>query len=269
MEELFRRYLQTRISLGEPPAVFRELDRRSARLAARRLASRGLATAVAGGQRGASLPVEEIERLGREGTAEEIEEVGELGTLEAIVERCRRCPLHRVRQRAVFGEGDPDARLVCVGEAPGAREDETGRPFVGPAGQLLDQLLLAVGFHRAEVYICNVLKSRPPENRDPEPEEIDACAPYLHRQLDLLDPRVIVAFGAFAARTLTGESGSLGSLRDRVHEYRGYPLVATYHPAALLRNRSWTRPAWEDLQRARRIVDGDEPMPAGGQMGML
>lgn len=276
MDELFRRYLQTRVSLGEPPLVFRGLDRREARTAVRRIASRGVAS-VGGGESAdreaaagrVRLPEGEIERLAREGADEEIEGIADLGTLRAVVERCRRCPLHRVRQRAVFGEGDPDARLVCVGEAPGAREDESGRPFVGPAGRLLDQLLLAVGFRREEVYICNVLKSRPPENRDPEPEEIRACAPYLHRQLDLLEPRVIVAFGAFAARTLTGESGSLGSLRDRVHEYRGYPLVATYHPAALLRNRSWTRPTWDDLQRARRIVDGDEPVEGAGQMGML
>ena len=169
----------------------------------------------------------------------------------------------------VFGEGSADARLVCVGEAPGAREDETGRPFVGPAGQLLDRLLLSVGFHREDVYICNVLKSRPPDNRDPEPEEIEACSPFLLRQLDLLEPRVIVAFGAFAARTLTGTNGSLGSLRGRTHVFEGYPLVATYHPAALLRNRSWTRPTWEDLQRARRVADGETPADATEQLGLV
>lgn len=287
MDELFRRYLQTRVSLGEPTVVFRDLDRREARRGARRIALQGVPDSVAarsgetGGAAdasrdaagaeaagGPSLPVDELERLGREGTAEEIAAVPDLATLAAVVERCRRCPLHETRERAVFGEGSPEARLVCVGEAPGAREDETGRPFVGPAGKLLDQLLLSVGFRREEVYICNVLKSRPPGNRDPEPEEIDACAPYLLRQLELLDPRVIVAFGAFAARTLTGGSGSLGSLRGRVHEFEGYPLVATYHPAALLRNRSWTRPSWEDLQRARRIVDGESPA-AATQPGLL
>lgn len=274
--------------------IFPELDRGTARRLARKLAELGVgapgrqdaldddrageeaseadrAEERVAGAAVPSLPDEELDRLAREATDQEIGEVEDLATLRAIVERCRRCPLHESRQRAVFGEGSADARLVCVGEAPGAREDATGRPFVGPAGKLLDRLLLAVGFRREEVYICNVLKSRPPDNRDPEPHEIDACSPYLLRQLDLLDPRVIVAFGAFAARTLTGRSGSLGSLRGAVHEYRGYPLVATYHPAALLRNRSWTRPSWEDLQLARGIVDGERPDGADAvdQLGIL
>lgn len=288
MDELFRRYLQTRVSLREPTVVFRELDRGSARRLARKLSREGFPrprdetveagdTTAAGpgtapgveGSKAPSLPGDELERLALEGSAEEIGAIADLATLRAVVERCRRCALHRTRKRAVFGEGSPEARLVCVGEAPGAREDETGRPFVGPAGKLLDQLLLAVGFRREEVYICNVLKSRPPDNRDPEPGEIDACTPYLLRQLDLLEPRVIVAFGAFAARTLTGRSGSLGSLRGTTHEFRGYPLVATYHPAALLRNRSWTRPSWEDLQLARGIVDGERPAAAARQLGIL
>ena len=136
-------------------------------------------------------------------------------------------------------------------------------------GQLLDRLLLSVGFRREEVYICNVLKSRPPGNRDPRDEEIEACSPFLLRQLDLLDPKVIVAFGAFAARTLTGTSDSLGGLREQVHAFQGYPLVATYHPAALLRNRSWTRPTWDDLQRARRIVDGESVAGAAEQLGLV
>ncbi|HKK07693.1 MAG TPA: uracil-DNA glycosylase [Gemmatimonadota bacterium] len=206
-----------------------------------------------------------LARLAREATGEEIRELPDLESLRRVVEACERCPLHRTRKSAVFGEGDPAARVVCVGEAPGAREDETGRPFVGPAGQLLDRLLLSVGFRREEVYICNVLKSRPPDNRDPRPEEIEACSPYLHRQLELIDPDVVVAFGAFAARTLLDAKGSLGSLRGKTHRYRGYPLVATYHPAALLRNRSWTRPTWEDLQRVRAIVDGER---AGGEPGV-
>ncbi|HKK28235.1 MAG TPA: uracil-DNA glycosylase [Gemmatimonadota bacterium] len=221
-----------------------------------------------------SLSEDEIGRLAREGTGEEIRQVPDLASLRRVVEACERCPLHRARTREVFGEGDPHARVVCVGEAPGAREDETGRPFVGPAGQLLDRLLLSVGFRREEVYICNVLKSRPPNNRDPQPDEIEACSPYLHRQLELIDPDVVVAFGAFAARTLLDATGSLGSLRGKVHRYRGYPLVATYHPAALLRNRSWTRPTWEDLQRVRAIVDGERAegesgIQAGQQMGLI
>jgi DNA polymerase len=290
VSELFRRYLQTRISLGEPEAVLPELERPRARHLARRAARSGL-SGLADASAGASdsdddvsslpdppgpaasgepdLPAEEIDRLGREATADEIGELADLATLREVAERCTRCPLHEERQQVVFGEGSADADLVCVGEAPGAREDETGRPFVGPAGQLLDRLLLSVGFHREEVYICNVLKSRPPGNRDPRDEEIEACSPFLLRQLDLLDPKVIVAFGAFAARTLTDTTDSLGSLRERVHAFQGYPLVATYHPAALLRNRSWTRPTWDDLQQARRIVDGETVTGAAEQLGLV
>ena len=290
--ELFRRYLQGRVSLDEPALILPRLDRRRARRLARRVSYRGLPGLAAESEDGRedrsgadaaeeenapgaaasgepALPLEELDRLGREAGVEEIGELPDMATLRAVAERCRRCPLHEERQQVVFGEGAADARLVCVGEAPGAREDETGRPFVGPAGKLLDRLLLSVGFHREEVYICNVLKSRPPDNRDPEPEEIEACSPFLLRQLDLLEPRVIVAFGAFAARTLTDTTGSLGSLRGQTHLFEGYPLVATYHPAALLRNRSWTRPTWEDLQRARRIADGETPADATEQLGLV
>ncbi|MGH7540148.1 MAG: uracil-DNA glycosylase, partial [Gemmatimonadota bacterium] len=196
---------------------------------------------------------------GREATDEEIAAIADLATLGAVVERCRRCPLHEGRTRAVFGEGSPEARVVCVGEAPGQREDETGRPFVGRTGRLLDRLLLTIGLPREEVYICNVLKSRPPNNRDPLPAEVAACSPYLRRQLELIDPDVILALGAFAARTLLGTTASLGHMRGSVHRYGGYPLIVTYHPAALLRNPSWTRATWEDLQRLRRLLDGDEP----------
>ncbi len=290
---MLRRYLQTRISLGEPELVFGRLRRTEARRLAHRfeagrlrpspaaeagpssapdpapdVSSRASTPDGAGAGAGSprrALDPEEVRRLAREGTAEEIGRVPDLASLRAIAEACERCPLHAGRRKAVFGEGDPSARVVCVGEAPGAREDESGRPFVGPAGQLLDRLLLSVGFRREEVYICNVLKSRPPNNRDPRPEEIEACSPYLHRQLELIGPEVLVAFGAFAARTLLGAAGSLGSLRGKVHRYRGYPLVATYHPAALLRNRSWTRPTWEDLQLVRSIVDGDT---VGGEAGV-
>ncbi len=211
-----------------------------------------------------SLPSDEILSLSREATAERIGTVPDLATLRAVVERCTRCPLHVGRKNAVFGEGDPAARVVCVGEAPGAVEDETGRPFVGRAGQLLDRLLATIGLARSSVYICNVLKSRPPNNRDPLPEEVAACSPYLARQLELIDPEVVVAFGAFAARTLLETKSSLGNLRGRLHRYGGYPVIVTYHPAALLRNPGWTRPAWEDLQIVRRILDGDGPAETAG-----
>ncbi len=187
-----------------------------------------------------------------------IAEAPDLETLAALVASCSRCALHRSRKNPVFGEGAANARVVCVGEAPGAREDETGRPFVGRAGRLLDRLLLSIGLPRTSVYICNVLKSRPPRNRDPLPDEVAACAPYLLRQLALIEPEVIVAFGAFAARTLLETKSALGRLRGTVHRYAGYPVVATYHPAALLRNPGWIRPTWEDLQIVRRMLDDDE-----------
>ncbi|WP_420441133.1 uracil-DNA glycosylase [Candidatus Palauibacter sp.] len=189
-------------------------------------------------------------------TGPKIAEAPNLETLAALVASCSRCTLHESRKNPVFGEGAADARVVCVGEAPGAREDETGRPFVGRAGHLLDRLLMSIGLPRTSVYICNVLKSRPPRNRDPLPEEVSACAPYLLRQLALIEPEVIIAFGAFAARTLLETKSALGRLRGTVHRYSGYPVVATYHPAALLRNPGWIRPTWEDLQIARRMLDG-------------
>lgn len=179
---------------------------------------------------------------------------------------CTRCALCETRTQVVFGEGDRRADLMVVGEAPGSEEDRTGRPFVGAAGRLLDTLLLAVGFRRDEVYICNVLKCRPPGNRNPRPDEIATCRPYLNGQIDLIGPKVITAFGRFAAQTLLGTDASLSRLRGIEHELRGVPVIVTYHPAALLRNPSWTRAAWEDLQRLRRLYDrlgGRPPQGAG------
>ena len=189
-------------------------------------------------------------------TRSEIAEAPDLEALAALVASCTRCTLHESRKNPVFGEGAANARVVCVGEAPGKHEDDTGRPFVGRAGQLLDRLLMSIGLPRTSVYICNVLKSRPPRNRDPLPAEVAACAPYLLRQLALIEPEVIIAFGAFAARTLLETKSALGRLRGTVHRYSGYPVVATYHPAALLRNPGWIRPTWEDLQIVRRMLDG-------------
>jgi DNA polymerase len=180
------------------------------------------------------------------------------GSLESIaraVEKCTRCPLYKTATRGVPGEGDPNAKLVCVGEAPGANEDETGRPFVGQAGQLLTKILLAVDLKREDVFITNVVKHRPPGNRNPAPNEIEACSPYLVRQLELIKPKVIVAFGTFAAQTLLNTKTPIGKLRGEVHRYHGIPLIVTYHPAALLRNPSWKRPTWEDVKLARRILD--------------
>jgi uracil-DNA glycosylase len=181
-----------------------------------------------------------------------------LRSLDEIAEKvkeCKRCPLYATATNPVPGEGDPHAQLVCVGEAPGAKEDETGRPFVGQAGQLLTKILAAIDMTREQVFICNVLKHRPPGNRNPQPEEVEACSPYLIRQLELIKPKVIVAFGTFAAQTLLQTKTPLGQLRGLVHRYHGIPLIVTYHPAALLRNPAWKRPTWEDVKLARRILD--------------
>src|SRR6185436_10809483 len=151
--------------------------------------------------------------------------------------------------------GSPTAKFVCVGEAPGQTEDETGRPFVGRACELLTKILAAVDLRREDVFICNVLKHRPPGNRNPAPDEIVACRPFLRRQLELLQPRVILALGTFAAQTLLDTKESIGKLRGHVHTFYGVPLVVTYHPAALLRNPGWKRPTWEDVQLARRLLD--------------
>ncbi|MFL5553167.1 MAG: uracil-DNA glycosylase family protein [Gemmatimonadaceae bacterium] len=184
--------------------------------------------------------------------------IEKLDTLEEIakkVAKCTRCPLYETATNGVPGEGNPKAKLVCVGEAPGAKEDETGRPFVGQAGQLLTKILAAIDLTREQIFIVNVLKHRPPGNRNPRPEEVEACSPYLIRQLELIKPKVIVAFGTFAAQTLLNTKTPLGQLRGLVHKYHGIPLVVTYHPAALLRNPAWKRPTWEDVKLARRILD--------------
>lgn len=187
-------------------------------------------------------------------TATGLIQIGALEELREVALGCPRCRLSESRQHVVFGEGAPDARIVVVGEAPGADEDRTGRPFVGRAGKLLDLLLRSVGLERESVYICNVLKCRPPGNRNPQPDEVEACSPYLRRQVELVGPEAIVALGTFAAQSLLGSTQSIGRLRGAVHQFGGVPVVPTYHPAALLRNPGWVRPAWEDLQRLRGLV---------------
>jgi len=174
----------------------------------------------------------------------------------ALINACRKCDLYRTAKNPVPGEGSATARLVCVGEAPGASEDETGRPFVGQAGMLLTKILEAIKLSRDDVFIVNVLKHRPPGNRNPLPTEVDACGPYLVRQLEIIRPSVIVAFGTFAAQTLLETKLSISKLRGAIHRYHGIPVVVTYHPAALLRNPAWKRPTWEDVQLARRLLDG-------------
>jgi DNA polymerase len=170
---------------------------------------------------------------------------------------CTKCGLAETRNQVVFSDGNPRARLMVVGEAPGAQEDKTGMAFVGQAGKFLDLLLASIGLSRAEsVYICNVLKCRPPGNRNPLPGEIEACTPFLKKQIELISPEVILAVGNFAAQFLTDKKTALGKIRGEVYSYQGVPVVVTYHPAALLRNAGYTRPTWDDLQLLRQVMDG-------------
>ena len=181
----------------------------------------------------------------------------DLDKLGELIRRCEQCALSRGRKNAVPGEGPPDADLMVIGEGPGANEDEQGRPFVGRAGDLLNEILAAIGCPRETVYIANIVKCRPPQNRNPETDEIVECLPYLHRQIALVKPKVILAMGGVAACTLLEYRGSLGSLRNKVHTFRGIPLVVTYHPAALLRNPNWKKPTWDDVRIARRLLAGE------------
>ena len=178
-----------------------------------------------------------------------------LEAMEAATCDCMKCPLGHTRTKFVFGTGNPSATLMLIGEAPGADEDAQGEPFVGKAGQLLNKILEAINFRRTDVYICNILKCRPPGNRKPQAEEVDKCLPYLRKQVALVQPKLILALGLTAAENLLGTTESLGRLRGRVLRYEGIPLMVTYHPAALLRNPNWKRPTWEDVQAVRRLHD--------------
>ena len=172
-----------------------------------------------------------------------------LADLEAEMSGCQRCSLCEQRINIVFGAGHPQAQLVLVGEAPGREEDEKGYPFVGEAGKLLDKILLAMHLSREQVYICNVLKCRPPDNRDPQADEIAACEPFLKQQLALIQPKLIVTLGRFAAQELLKTTQPIGKLRGQWYEYEGIPLMPTFHPAYLLRNPSGKRPVWEDMKK--------------------
>ena len=177
--------------------------------------------------------------------------------LQQSVSACEACGLCKTRNKTVFGVGDPNAQWLLVGEAPGAEEDARGEPFVGQAGRLLDNMLASIGLQRGRnVYITNVLKCRPPGNRNPEPREVAQCSPYLLRQIELIRPKLIVAMGRFAAQTLLETDATIGSMRGRVHRYRGLPLIVSYHPAYLLRSLHEKAKAWEDLCFARRTMAG-------------
>jgi uracil-DNA glycosylase len=184
-------------------------------------------------------------RAGAEGLNAVREELGD----------CQRCKLAGKRTNIVFGVGNPDAPLVFVGEAPGADEDRTGEPFVGAAGQLLTKMIEAMGLRRQDVYICNILKCRPPGNRNPDPDEIEQCEPFLKKQLAAIRPRMIVALGKFAAQCLLRSDAPISKLRGAWREYQGIPLMPTYHPAFLLRNPAAKREVWSDLQQVMAELD--------------
>jgi uracil-DNA glycosylase family 4 len=175
--------------------------------------------------------------------------------LDAAINSCRKCPLGATRTNFVFGVGNPQATLMVIGEAPGAEEDARGEPFVGRAGQLLTKILEAISFKREDVYICNILKCRPPENRKPTPEESELCTPYLKKQIGLIRPKVILCLGLTAAENLLKTRESMANLRGKVFQYEKTPVMITYHPAALLRNPNWKRPTWEDVQAVRKLHD--------------
>ena len=169
---------------------------------------------------------------------------------------CKRCKLYQTRHHIVFGEGNPEAKLVLVGEAPGREEDLQGKPFVGAAGQLLTKMLKAIGLSREEVYICNVIKCRPPGNRNPQPDEIDACLPFLLEQLKVINPKVICTLGSISTHTLLNTKIPVSKLRGQIHAWQGIKLIPTFHPAYLLRNPSQKRLAWEDLQLIKQVIEG-------------
>ncbi|HEY9165303.1 MAG TPA: uracil-DNA glycosylase [Candidatus Kryptonia bacterium] len=178
-----------------------------------------------------------------------------LEVLNSRTSGCKKCPLGNTRKSFVFGVGNPKAKLVLIGEAPGADEDEQGEPFVGRAGQLLTKILAAVQLRREDVYICNILKCRPPNNREPLPTEIESCEPYLKKQLDIIKPKLILCLGRVAGQALLRMNTSLAEFRNNMYEYQGIKVMVTYHPAALLRNPNWKRPAWEDVQKMRKLYD--------------
>jgi len=176
---------------------------------------------------------------------------GELDSFRASICTCQECPLGQTRKNFVFGVGNPQADIVFVGEAPGEQEDVQGVPFVGRAGKLLDKMLAAIKLSRNDVYICNVLKCRPPNNRDPLPSEVEKCEPYLINQLHLINPKLIVALGRISACTILKTNESLKNMRNQIFTYAGIDLFVTYHPAALLRNPNFKQPAWEDFKLIR------------------
>jgi uracil-DNA glycosylase len=186
---------------------------------------------------------------------EDWEKAKTLKELNELIKNCTRCPLHKSRNRFVFGVGNPNAEILVVGEGPGAEEDKLGEPFVGRAGKLLNDILKAIKFEREEVYIANIVKCRPPGNRTPLIDEMEACFPYLARQIQLIKPKLILALGLTAAQGLLRKKDSLTNMRGNVYDYKGIKTMVTYHPAALLRNPNWKKGCWEDVQKFRKLYD--------------
>ena len=202
-----------------------------------------------------NLPLVQSQPARERSTLSPADKAAALAALREEVLPCTSCSLHETRKSTVFGTGNPDAEVVFIGEAPGRDEDIQGEPFVGRSGQLLTKIMSAIGYERDDVFICNILKCRPPNNRDPLPDEVASCEPHLKKQLDILDPRIICCLGRVAAQTLLGTEASLTRLRETVHFYEGIPVMATYHPAALLRNPSWKRDTWNDVRKMRALVE--------------
>jgi DNA polymerase len=186
---------------------------------------------------------------------EEWEKANTLEQLEGLINQCTACNLHQGRNKFVFGCGNPNAGVKVVGEGPGAEEDKQGLPFVGRAGKLLTDILKAINFERDDVYIGNIVKCRPPDNRTPLPDEMDTCLPYLKKQIEIIRPKVILCLGLTAAKGLLNKRDSLTSMRGKVFEFEDTKVMVTYHPAALLRNPNWKRPCWEDLQKFKKLYD--------------
>jgi DNA polymerase len=200
--------------------------------------------------------IKEVDLFGNETVKKEEWEFAEsLEELDRMIHDCKKCPLWETRTNFVFGVGNPKADIVVIGEAPGADEDAKGEPFVGRAGQLLNKILEATGFKREEVFICNILKSRPPGNRNPLPSEVEACKPYLDKQLKLINPKLILLLGRVAAESLLKSKEPLNKMRGKTHDYKGWKVRITFHPAALLRNPNWKKDTWEDMKQFKTMYD--------------
>ena len=255
-----KRWAQQRIAAGETEQLLVRSQGRTAARAARTPAPAAKPAAQSAAAAPAAAPAAAVAATPTAGRTQPIPG-DSLDKVAAEVHACTKCPLHETRNKAVPGVGPANAGLVFIGEGPGAEEDLRGEPFVGAAGQLLNKIMNAVQFQREDVYITNIVKCRPPANRDPLPEEVKACEPYLKRQLALLRPNVICALGRHAGSWLTGATETMGALRTGERYYEGIRVFPTYHPAALLRNSQWKRPVWEDIQKVRAAYDAEPRQP--------